>query len=98
MMKNWRHAMPTVEAYWIDRVLYDTQHKPAEMARFRADSQAYMADLPLEPKVKQDIFVNDIGALYLAGANPYLLRAHCLSLGVSEADYLGALRAAGKEL
>jgi hypothetical protein len=34
---------------------------------------------------------NDIGAMYLAGANPYLLRAHCLGLhfGTGFRDFAG---------
>ena len=89
------HAIPTPETYWIDRVLYDTQHNPGEMARFRADSEAYLSGMPLSPKSRQALVDNDIGALYLAGANAYLLRAHCLGLKVPEAEYLAALRAVG---
>jgi protocatechuate 4,5-dioxygenase alpha chain len=97
MSRNWAQAIPTQEAYWIDRVLYDTQHDPAEMSRFRADPEAYCAGMPLTATARGWIVANDIGALYTAGTNPYLLRAHCLQLGVSEADYLGALRAVGEE-
>ena len=89
------HAIPTPEAYWIDRVLYDTQHDPAEMARFRADPAIYLGGMPLSPDARAALVENNIGALYLAGANPYLLRAHCLGLQVPEADYLAALRAVG---
>lgn len=98
MSRNWVHAIPTASAYWIDRVLYDTQHKPEEMARFRADPAAYLADLPLSDKAKDILARNDIGQLYLAGANPYLLRAHALSLRVPEEVYLGALRAVAEEV
>jgi protocatechuate 4,5-dioxygenase alpha chain len=93
MSRNWIQAIPTPEAYWIDRVLYDTQHDPAEMARFRADPDAYCRDMPLSARSKGFLVKNDIGQLYLAGANPYLLRAHCLGLGVPEGEYLAALRA-----
>lgn len=94
-MSNWAQAIPTPEAYWLNRVLYDTQHQPEQMTRFRSDPDAYLADLPLSPSSKAALIGNDIGPLYIAGANPYLLRAHCLSLGVSEDDYLQALRAVG---
>lgn len=96
-MRNWRQAMPTAEAYWLDRVLYDTQHKPAEMARFRADPKAYLTGLPVDDAAQKALYDNDIAFLYRAGVNPYLLRAHCLGLGVPEADYLGALRRAGED-
>jgi protocatechuate 4,5-dioxygenase alpha chain len=97
MGRNWAQAIPTQEAYWIDRVLFDTQHQPDAMARFRADPQAYMAALPIAESAKAALIDLDIGGLYLAGANPYLLRAHCLGLGVPEAQYLAALRAVETE-
>jgi hypothetical protein len=97
MSRNWIQAIPTAEAYWIDRVLYDVQHSPEQMTRFRADPDAYCRDMPLSAKARADLVSTDIGALYLAGANPYLLRAHCLGLHIPEADYLGALRAVAEE-
>ena len=95
MTRNWVQSIPTPEAYWINRVLHDTQHKPECMARFRADPDAYLQDLPLSPAAKAALIANSIGALHDAGANPYLLRAHCLSLGVPEHVYLGELRKMG---
>ena len=97
MSRNWVQAIPDAQAYWIDRVLYDTQHKPEEMARFLADPGAYLKDIPLSDAAKGHLVENAIGPLYQAGANPYLLRAHCLHLRISEADYLGALRAVAEE-
>ncbi len=97
MSRNWVQAIPSPEAYWINRVLYDTQHKPAEMARFDADPAAYCRDMPLTEAAKAHLAGPDIGQLYLAGANPYLLRAHCLHLRIPEADYLGALRAVAED-
>ncbi len=97
MARNWIQDFPSTEAYWIDRVLFDTQHIPAEMARFRADPAAYMLDMPLSERARRALVANDIGTLYLAGANPYLLRAHCLGLQVPEDVYIGALRAVAAE-
>lgn len=91
--RNWVQQMPTVEAFWINRLLYDVQHKPAEAAAFHADPEAYMAKMPLSDAAKHNLRINDIGQIYLAGANPYLLRTHCLQLQVPEPEYLGALRA-----
>jgi protocatechuate 4,5-dioxygenase alpha chain len=36
---------------------------------------------------------NDIGAMYQAGANPYLLRYFCVNMQVPEPEFLGALAA-----
>ena len=93
MSRNWIQALPTPQAYWINRVLYDTQHDPEKMARFRADPDGYCAGMPLSAAARAQLVENDIGALYRAGANPYLLRAHCLGLQVPEETYLAALRA-----
>lgn len=38
-----------------------------------------------------------MAALYLTGANPYLLRAHCIGMRIPEAVSLAALRSAGRE-
>ena len=95
-MKNWSQAIPTPEAYWVNRVLFDTQHQPELMARFLADPVRYLADLPLSQVSRAALIGNHIAPLYRAGANPYLLRAHCLTLGVTEVDYLQALRSIGE--
>ena len=93
MTKNWRLDMPTAEAYWIDRVLFDVQHDAEHLRRFKQDPAAYLADVPLSEQRKAELAASAFGPLYIAGANPYLLRAHCLAMGVSESDYLGQMRA-----
>jgi Aromatic-ring-opening dioxygenase LigAB, LigA subunit len=95
MTSNWRQMIPTVDAFWIDRVLFDVQHDPAAAARFAADKHSYLKDLPLTAESRRLLQINDIGGLYLAGANPYLLRAHCLHLRIPDPEYLSALRAVG---
>ena len=52
-----------------------------------------MADIPLTAQLKAAIRDNDIGAMYLAGVNPLLLRAHCLGLQISELVFVESLRA-----
>jgi protocatechuate 4,5-dioxygenase alpha chain len=94
--RNWRQDMPTPDAYWMDKVLYEVHHRANHLERYRADPDAYMKDIPLPPHLKAAIRDNDIGAMYLAGVNPYLLRAHCLGLHISEALFLQSLRAAGR--
>jgi protocatechuate 4,5-dioxygenase alpha chain len=97
MSGNWQHGMPTPDAYWIDRVLYDVHHQPDDLARYLQSADAYLKDIPLPDTLKAAIRDNQIGDLYLAGANPYLLRAHCLGLRMPEADFLRSLRAVAKE-
>jgi protocatechuate 4,5-dioxygenase alpha chain len=92
--RNWVQDMPTADAYWMDRVLYDVHHKAGHLERYKADPDAYMADVPLSDTLKAAIRDNAIGAMYLAGVNPYLLRAHCLGLRIPENVFLESLRAA----
>lgn len=90
--RNWRLDMPTADAYWMDKVLYEVHHLASHLARYRADPDEYMRDVPLPAPMKAAIRDNDIGAMYLAGVNPYLLRAHCLGLGIPEPVFLQSLR------
>ena len=45
--RNWRQDMPTPQAYWMDKVLYDIHHKPDDLERYKKDPKAYMAYIPL---------------------------------------------------
>ena len=93
MSRNWRQDMPTPQAYWMNRILFDVHHQASHLERYKADPDAYMLGTPLSPELKAAIRDNDIGAMYLAGVNPYLLRAHCLGLHISEKTFLESLRA-----
>lgn len=94
--RNWRQDMPTPDAYWMNKVLYEVHHVASHLERYRADPDAYMNDIPLATELKAAIRANDIGAMYLAGVNPYLLRAHCLGLHIPEPVFLQSLRAVGE--
>lgn len=93
-MSNWLQAMPTAEAYGLNKVLFELHHKAADLVDYRSDAQAYLGRYDLTPRVRAAIAGNDIAALYLAGANPYLLRAHCIGMRIPEAVSLAALRRA----
>jgi Aromatic-ring-opening dioxygenase LigAB, LigA subunit len=96
-VSNWRQAMPTAQAYWLDKVLYELHHKPEDLDQFREDAHAYLARYPLTPKMKAAIIENDVASLYLSGVNPYLLRAHCIGMRIPEAVSLAALRGVGRK-
>lgn len=98
MIRNWRQDMPTVEAYWMNRVLFDIHHHSNDLERYKQSPDTYMQDVPLSNEAKAAIRDNDIGAMYLAGVNPYLLRAHCLGLRISEAVFVQSLRQVGATL
>ncbi len=89
---NWRQDMPTPDAYWMNRVLFDVHHKPSHLEQYKASPDDYMKDIPLDDSLKGAIRDNDIGAMYMAGVNPYLLRAHCLGLRIPEDVFVQSLK------
>ncbi|KPF89319.1 hypothetical protein IP81_16810 [Novosphingobium sp. AAP83] len=91
--RNWIEAIPSEQAYAINRMMYDIQHDREEEKRFFADPAAYIGNAPLTDEAREALARTDIGKLYLLGANPYLMRAYCLQLRIPEQDYLDALRA-----
>jgi protocatechuate 4,5-dioxygenase alpha chain len=90
--------MPTPDAYWMNRILFDVHHQASHLERYQADPDAYMAEVPLPAHLKAAIRDNDIGAMYLAGVNPYLLRAHCLGLHIPEPVFVQSLKKVGDVL
>ena len=97
-LRNWLQSMPTAEAYWLDKALYDLHHRPEELEQYGKAPHAYLARYPLTPEMKASIVNNDIAALYLSGVNPYLLRAHCIGMRIPEAVSLAALRGVREEV
>jgi len=91
--KNWQLAMPSPQAYWMGKVLYDIHHRPDDLERYRRDPATYLQGIALSEELKQAIIQNDIGRMYLAGVNPYLLRAHCIGLRIPEAVFTSSLAA-----
>jgi len=96
-MSNWLHAMPTAEAYLLNKVLFELHHKADDLAAYRDDPEAYLDRYDLTPRARAAVRGNDVAGLYLVGANPYLLRAHCIGMRIPEAESLAALRSAGKK-
>jgi protocatechuate 4,5-dioxygenase alpha chain len=96
-MSNWRHMMPTTEAYLLDKVLYQLHHNTDDLAAYNADKAAYLARFRLTPELAAKISNNDVAGLYEAGVNPYLLRAHCIGVRIPEDVSLAALRSLMKE-
>jgi hypothetical protein len=96
-MSNWRHMMPTTEAYLLDKVLYQLHHNAEDLAAYNRDKEAYLSRFKLTPDMAAKISGNDVAGLYEAGVNPYLLRAHCIGVRIPEDDSLAALRTFMKE-
>lgn len=95
-MSNWHQAMPTAEAYGLNKVLFQLHHQEGDLLRYQQDAPAYLARFDLSVAARQAILDNDVERLYLLGCNPYLLRAHCIGMRIPEAESLAALRRAAR--
>jgi hypothetical protein len=98
MNSNWLEAMPSATSYLVSKVLYRLHHRPEDFAAFTADRMTYLETYPLSEELRIALRDDDIAALYRSGANPYLLRAHCIGVGIPEKVSLAALRSAGAPL
>lgn len=95
-MSNWRQAMPTAEAYGLNKVLFQLHHQEGDLLRYQQDASAYLERFDISPAARQAILDNDVEQLYLLGCNPYLLRAHCIGMRIPEAESLAALQRAAR--
>lgn len=93
MSGNWVQQIPSQSAYWMNKVLFEVHHNDGHLKRYLASPERYLAAVPMPETLRAAVRDNDIGAMYLAGANPYLLRAHCLGLRISELDFVTSLKA-----
>ena len=84
--------MHSRDSYVLNKLFYDTQ-QPDLLDSYRRDPSAFLDDYPMAPELRAAVERNDIGEMYRAGANPYLLRYYCVNLGVPEPEFLGALKA-----
>ena len=96
MLTNWLQNIPSPEAFVLNKVLFELHHKPDDLESYLIDKDAYLAGFALTDRTLAAIRDNDVAALYLAGANPYLLRAHCIGMKIPEQVSVGALKALAK--
>jgi protocatechuate 4,5-dioxygenase alpha chain len=96
VMSNWRHTMPTAEAYGLNKVLFQLHHQAGDLLRYQQEPDAYLDQFALSANARRAILQNDVAQLYLLGCNPYLLRAHCIGMRIPEAESLAALRSAAR--
>lgn len=97
MKSNWREDMPSATSYLVSKVLYRLHHRPEDLAAFKSDRMAYLERYPLPDKLRAALVNDDIAALYRSGTNPYLLRAHCIGVGIPEKVSLAALHSVGED-
>lgn len=93
MSGNWVQQIPSQSAYWMNKVLFEVHHNDGHLKRYLASADEYLSKVPMPDNLRVAVRDNAIGAMYLAGANPYLLRAHCLGLRISEQEFVTSLKA-----
>jgi Aromatic-ring-opening dioxygenase LigAB, LigA subunit len=91
-LSNWVESIPTAQSYALNKVLFDLHHHSSHLERFKSNAKEYLSDSALTLLAKEAILNNDVAQLYLSGANPYLLRAHCIGIGIPEKDSVLALK------
>ena len=89
---NWVEEIPTTQSYALNKVLFDLHHKPDHLERSKSSAQRYLNGSELSQVAINAMLNNDVATLYLSGANPYLLRAHCIGVGIPDKDSVGALK------
>ena len=84
--------MSSQDRVLLNQFFYDVQQADGQAA-YREDRGLVLNRYAFSPALRTAIETTDIGALYQAGANPYLLRFYCVNLGVPEPEYVQALHA-----
>ena len=52
-MSNWVQAMPTPEAYTLNKVLFELHHRPDDLAAYLNDADAYLDRYPLTERARR---------------------------------------------
>jgi hypothetical protein len=79
--------------FWLSKLFFDMQ-APAVRDAFRADPEATMDRYHLPAEVRRAVLANDL-AFLAPRVNPYLLRYYCGYAGMTDAEFLSRIRAAG---
>lgn len=81
-----------VSSYEVQKMIRDINRDPKLRQDFFADADAVAQRYDLTEDEKTNIRTRDYGALYALGVHGLLLRPFSLLHGVSEKDYLEAIR------
>ena len=78
--------------YAAQKLLYHLNREPAVQARFMAEKAALLDDYELTAEEREAFLGDDVGKLYVLGANGQLLMHFAALLGMPWADYIEAMR------
>ena len=81
-----------MSAYTLQKVIREINRDPAARQRFLERPEAAREDATLSAEEREALATKDFGALYRLGVHGLILRPFSIINGVSEADYLNAIR------
>jgi hypothetical protein len=81
-----------VSLYQVQKFLFDLNRNPDVQELFRSDRTALLDRYTLTAEERLAIETQDIGLIYVLGANGQLLMHFAAFLGISWVDYLAAMR------
>jgi hypothetical protein len=76
----------------MQKFLYDMNRDPGVQQRFRSDLAGLLEGYGLDAEERAAIEKQDIGLIYVLGANGQLLMHYAAFLGMPWADYIAAMR------
>jgi hypothetical protein len=78
--------------YAVQKLLWDIRRNPMLAQRFHDDPDAVVDDYGITGDERDAMRTLDLGRLYEAGVNPYLLYFCALQLGVPRQEYYERIR------
>ena len=78
--------------YQVQKLIRQVNRNPEARESFKADPTSFADGFDLTPEERAAVIAIDMGALYAMGVHALLLRPFTILHGVSEPDYLTALR------
>lgn len=78
--------------YVLNKMIRDVIQNPDRRAAYFADATSFAEGYDLESSEREAFLARDIGHLYAIGVHGLILRPFTIILGVSEPDYLAAIR------
>jgi hypothetical protein len=78
--------------YQLQKFLFDLNRQPCVQTQFREDLESLLARYELTDEERVAILTQDVGLIYVLGANGQLLMHYAALLGMPWSDYIAAMR------
>jgi Aromatic-ring-opening dioxygenase LigAB, LigA subunit len=82
-----------VSLYQLQKFLFDLNRDPGVQRRLHEDAGALLSNYELTAEERRAIETQDVGLMYVLGANGQLLMHYAAFLGMPWPDYIAAMRA-----